>query len=208
MVRARLAVTLLEEMWIARVSMAYPDTEFRLLTGLPIDDGAIEVGEVSGPDIGAVGESIRGESAIKSVDVLFADETTAIAQYRTTERTLYTLSLRAGTPPTYPLTIQAGEAVIEATAPREQLAQFRDRLEVAGMGCDLLSLTEQEGSEGLLTNRQYELAQAALDRGYYAAPRECTLTELAGRFNIDKSTASGILHRAEGRIMRWFLQQR
>jgi predicted DNA binding protein len=207
MVRARLAITLLEEMWIARVSTAYPDTEFRLLTGLPIDDGAIEVGEVSGPDIGAVGESIREESAIESVDVLFADETTAVAQYRTIEQTLYRLSLQAGTPPTYPLTIQGGKAVVEVTAPREQIGRFRDRLEAVGMACELLSLTEWDAPEDVLTERQRELIQRALDRGYYAAPRECTLTDLAAEFEIDKSSASAVLHRAEGRIVRRFLQR-
>ncbi|WP_231186810.1 helix-turn-helix domain-containing protein [Haladaptatus sp. DYF46] len=45
----------------------------------------------------------------------------------------------------------------------------------------------------------------AVERGYYESPRQCTLTELAESFGVSKDTASGILHRAERRIIKRFL---
>jgi predicted DNA binding protein len=57
----------------------------------------------------------------------------------------------------------------------------------------------------LLTERQQGLVRTAVDAGYYNTPRECTLTELAERLGIAKSTRSGALHRAEGAVIKRFL---
>lgn len=41
--------------------------------------------------------------------------------------------------------------------------------------------------------------------GYFEVPRECTLEELAARFDADKSTISAVLRRGESRVLKWFL---
>ena len=40
---------------------------------------------------------------------------------------------------------------------------------------------------------------------YFEVPRECPLEDLADDLEVDKSTASGVLRRGEGRIVTWFL---
>lgn len=55
-----------------------------------------------------------------------------------------------------------------------------------------------------LTERQRELMSLAVANGYYDTPRGCTLTDLADAANISKSTASAVLHRAEGRLVKSF----
>ncbi|MFC7139882.1 helix-turn-helix domain-containing protein [Halosimplex aquaticum] len=44
----------------------------------------------------------------------------------------------------------------------------------------------------------------AIDEGYYAVPREATLTDVAETLSVSKSTCSDILHRCESSIVTWF----
>jgi len=43
------------------------------------------------------------------------------------------------------------------------------------------------------------------DHPYYDTQREVSLSELANEFGIAKSTCSEVLHRAEGKIVKEFL---
>jgi predicted DNA binding protein len=58
---------------------------------------------------------------------------------------------------------------------------------------------------GSLTERQREVLFEAVDRGYYDVPRETTLTEVADRVGIAKSTCSEVLQRVERTIVREFV---
>ncbi|MFH5801937.1 helix-turn-helix domain-containing protein [Haladaptatus sp. CMAA 1911] len=60
-------------------------------------------------------------------------------------------------------------------------------------------------ASGLLTERQREFITEAVERGYYDIPRGCTLVELAERFGVSQSAASGVLHRGEGQIIKKFI---
>jgi len=56
----------------------------------------------------------------------------------------------------------------------------------------------------VLTDRQREVLLAARELGYYATPREATLTEVAAALDVSKSACSDVLHRAEGNLVDWF----
>ncbi len=68
-----------------------------------------------------------------------------------------------------------------------------------------MSVTHSYDVSGLLTERQREFISEAVERGYYDSPRGCTLVELAETFGVNQSAASGVLHRAEGRIIKEFI---
>lgn len=59
--------------------------------------------------------------------------------------------------------------------------------------------------EQLLTERQLTLVRAAVEHGYYDTPRRCSLTGLPAEIDLAKWTCSETLHRAEGRIIKQFL---
>lgn len=82
---------------------------------------------------------------------------------------------------------------------------MRTKLAVADIPYEILSVTQSYDSNGLLTERQREVITEAVERGYYDSPRDRTLVELAETFEINQSAASGVLHRAEGRIIKEFI---
>ncbi|MFC6835487.1 helix-turn-helix domain-containing protein [Halomarina ordinaria] len=67
-------------------------------------------------------------------------------------------------------------------------------------------MTQSHGTADLLTERQREFVLEAVDRGYYDSPRGCTLTDLAETFGVNRSAASGVLRRAERRIIEGFVE--
>ena len=52
-----------------------------------------------------------------------------------------------------------------------------------------------------LTDRQFEAIETAVEVGYYAAPRQASLTVVARDLGVANSTASELLRRAESRLM-------
>ena len=54
---------------------------------------------------------------------------------------------------------------------------------------------------GGLTDRQFEALETASELGYYAVPREASLSDVAAELDIAPSTASELLRRAESRVL-------
>jgi hypothetical protein len=91
------------------------------------------------------------------------------------------------------------------TATRDRLSALGDQLRELGLEFDVESVTQRVETDRLLTDRQATLVETAVEAGYYDTPRSCTLTDLAERAGIAKSTASETLHRAEGKIVKQFV---
>ncbi|WP_435157013.1 helix-turn-helix domain-containing protein [Haladaptatus sp. DFWS20] len=120
---------------------------------------------------------------------------------------LYDALRASGNLPRFPALMRNGWLHTELTASHERLSAFTGELTASKIPYQVLSVTQSPEPVELLTERQLELVSEAVEQGYYDSPRGCTLTELAESFDINKSAASGILHRAEGRIVKEFVEQ-
>ena len=97
-----------------------------------------------------------------------------------------------------------GRAAVTVVGDRDRIEAFGRRL--AGDGLTVgVAATGSDEPERTLTEAQRELVLEAVRTGYYDTPRRRTLTELAEANDIAKSTCSETLHRAEGRVMRRFV---
>lgn len=70
-----------------------------------------------------------------------------------------------------------------------------------------MSLTHSYDPNEVLTDRQWQAITEAVERGYYESSRRCTLVELADTLDINKSSMSKLLQRAENRIVREFVAE-
>ena len=69
----------------------------------------------------------------------------------------------------------------------------------------LASLSQQTTATvelDVLTEKQRETLELAIQRGYYEQPREADLTDLAAEFNISKSAVSQRLRTAERKLIK------
>ena len=97
-----------------------------------------------------------------------------------------------------------GRAAVTVVGDRGRIEAFGRRLAGDGMTVGVAA-TGGDDPDRTLTEAQRDLVFEAVRAGYYDTPRRCTLTELAEANGIAKSTCSETLHRAEGRVMRRFV---
>ncbi|GAB3695041.1 hypothetical protein GCM10028858_05390 [Halorubrum pallidum] len=58
-----------------------------------------------------------------------------------------------------------------------------------------------------LTDRQRAIVDAAVERGYYDSPRDCTVADVAAGFDISPGTAAEHLRKAEATVVRHALDR-
>ena len=202
---ARFRIRLPPDLYITDVSQSFPDATFRLLSGVRTGDTASELGEAVTGDPGAVASAFRAHDAISEFEVLNQTDDRLLTTYKTTDVDLYAFVEGVEFPPEFPIEVRDGHYEFDLTGTREEFDQFRETLEDIGAPYELLSKVGEERSDRLLTRRQEELLAAGLRESYFEVPRGCTLADLADTMDVDKSTASGVIRRAQERLVAWYL---
>ena len=205
MLRARFRMPLDADIWVTEVTTEFPEATLRLLTGVPIGDRALELGEVRATDPSAVVDGIRTHPDISAYESLHVDDRRAIGQYEAVEQSLYEFLWASSLPPEFPIVVENGEMEFDVTATRAQFDAFGTALDERDRPYDLLSVVHTDDGDDLLTDRQHECLTAALRAGYFDVPRGCTLAELADELGVDTSTASETIRRGTGRVMARYL---
>ncbi|WP_114579192.1 helix-turn-helix domain-containing protein [Saliphagus sp. LR7] len=207
MVRVRLQVEIGadDDNWLAGVSTDFPDAEFTILTSQPVDDGVLELIEVTTVDGDAIVRRFDDAPEVRSYDVLHSDDELVLIQLEFPMPSTYEARRSKGILPRFPISIQDGWASGEQVTSQEQLSELTTELAADNIPYEIRSLTHSYDSKELLTERQREVITEAVERGYYDSPRGCTLVELAETMGVNQSAVSGVLHRAEGRVIKEFI---
>lgn len=206
MPRAKLTVHLPESLWIREISMAHPDTTFRVSSVLPGSDVAIAVIELTASNPVPILTAIDEQSDIRDLELLWKHDETALLQVETSNPSLLVPMQRAGVPMETPFAVENGAVTWELTTSADRLSALGDAFDECGIEyrIEYVHAVDASRAENLLTDRQLEVFLTALDAGYYDVPREATLTDVASSLGVSKSTCSDVLHRAESRIAHWF----
>lgn len=205
MPEAKLELTIPEEIWIGDVSRRYPETRVRVLAAIPDDLTGVGLAELTGPNVQDVVAAMGDVEDVTAVDVLQERDGEALVQFETTNPLLLFPARGSGVPLQMPFDIREGMATWEVTAPHERLSALGDQLDEFGISFRVEYVRDSAASGQLLTDRQRELVESAVELGYYDTPRGCSLTQLADEVGIAKSTCSSTLHRAEERIVKSFV---
>lgn len=205
MIVAKFRIRLPESMWVAQVSRSFPTATFRLLSGIRTGNTAIELGEVVTDAPMEIIQATSSHQSIVQYERLGVSSDRVLSKYTTTDVDLYQFVEQASLPPEFPIIVRNGWYEFDLTAARRDFNRFRAVLTNSEQAYELLSAIGTEQEQRLLTTRQRELLELAVQWGYFAVPRDCTLAEFAERVGIDKSTASEGLRRGEARLVKWFL---
>ncbi|ERG89709.1 MAG: putative DNA binding protein, partial [halophilic archaeon J07HX5] len=90
----------------------------------------------------------------------------------------------------FPATVVNGWYEFTRTGTREELDWFQAALNEQSRAYELRSLVRTTETDGLLTDRQCEILEAAAQAGCFEVPRQSTLADVAAGLDVDKSTAS------------------
>ena len=206
MPQADLTITIPDGIWIGDISRGHPDASIRILAALTGDDGGVGLAEVTASDLPEIIADIHGSDSVTELELLERSEETVLLQFETTNPLLLFPVQDSGVPLEMPFTIRDGRAEWQITAPQHRLSELGTQLEEFGIPFTVNEVHQRIQPEQLLTERQLSLVRAAVEHGYYDTPRECSLTELAEDVGLAKSTCSETLHRAEGDIVKEFLE--
>ena len=223
MSRTTLRLDLPAGSWLGDVSRRVPSATLRVAETIAVDEDARPPADGGDRDAADAGDSnvaatvpVGGADRDRVGDALRDHERTARVtpvERRGDGRTLrvvgrapvYLPAARAvGLPIESTVEVVDGHAAVTVVGDRDRIEAFGRRLVGDGITVGVAA-TKGDESDPTLTEAQRDLVFAAVRRGYYDTPRRCTLTELAEANGIAKSTCSETLHRAEGRVMSWFV---
>lgn len=209
MPRAKLVVSVPEELWIHEVSTAWPEVTFRVISLLTAPSGAVGVIEVAASNPVPVLSAAAECEDVRELELLWKRGDAALLQIEATNPALLAPTVRAGVPLETPFEIRDGEATWELTTSGGRLSELGNQLEEGGISYRIEYVRDVDGDrdDDPLTDRQREVFLLALEEGYYDVPRRTTLTEVADVLDVSKATCSDVLHRAEGKIARQFAEE-
>ncbi|WP_306058010.1 helix-turn-helix domain-containing protein [Natronococcus wangiae] len=207
MAQATLTITMPEQVWMWQVSTAYPETTFRMLEAVPGAGSGFALVRLTGADVAEAVDELDDHPQVSNLSIAGRTDDEATVYFDTTAPLLLFSSRESGIPIDLPVEIRDGEAAVDVTGSREQLATLAERLEQVGLRYRIERVEERPYESQLLSERQLEVVVTAVDEGYYDTPRRCSLTELADHLGIAKSTCSETLHRAEEAIVKRFVDE-
>jgi len=209
MPHAKLSIDIPDHTWIGDLSTAHPGWCFQVVTSIPGEGAGIGLVRLKTADPPPLITNIQSRDDIEDLELLWKHEDEALLQIKTVNPLPLLPVLRAGVPLRMPFDIQSGVATWEVTTSTRRLSSLGDHLEDLGIGFTIEYVREIDASQAdqLLTDRQQEVLLAAVEAGYYRTPRESTLGEVAEALDIANATCSDVLHRAEGHIIHWFVEE-
>lgn len=193
------------EDWLATLSTEFPEAMFIVPATIPINKGLLGIVEVRMAEIGRLVSSIEENSEVESCELLHTDDGMVVFQFTSQMTESYDALISSETVPQYPVSLQNGWYSAQITASQEQLSDYLEEISEVGIPYEIVSLTHSSDPSEVLTERQWQVVTEAVERGYYEPTRRCTLTELAETFDINKSSMSKLLRRAENRIVTAFV---
>lgn len=206
MPKATLTLTIPETVWMGELTRRYANAEFTVLAAHAGDHTGVGLTNISAPAVEPVVTDLETYDEVTDVEILEYREQCVLVQLETTLPILLEPVRQSGIPLEMPFTVKAGEVTWEITASRDRLSALHDHLGEHGIPFTVDSIYRELETARLLTDEQWRVLTRAVREGYYDTPRTCTQEELAERLGIAKSTCSGILHRAEERIVKQFIE--
>jgi predicted DNA binding protein len=209
MPHAKLTIDIPAHTWISELSTNHPEISFQVVTSIRGDNTGIGLVRLLATDPLAVITEIQAREDVESLELLWKHEDEALVQIETSNPLPLLPVWRAGVPLKMPFDIRDGQATWEVTTSTDRLSNLQSQLDGLGISFSLEHVRDIEESQAdrLLTDRQQEVLSTAIDVGYYRAPREATLGDVADTLGVANATCSDILHRAEGHIIHWFVAE-
>lgn len=209
MPHAKLAIEIPEHTWIGDISRTHPELVFQVVASIPGEDTAVGLVRLAAADPLPIITDIQAREDVESLELLWKHDDEALLQIHTVNPLPLLPVWRAGVPLKMPFDIQDGTATWEVTTTSGRLSSLRTHLDDLGISFAIEHVREIDASEAdrLLTDRQQEVLLTAVEEGYYRAPRDATLGDVADTLGVANATCSDVLHRAEGHVIHWFVEE-
>ncbi|MFA5862154.1 MAG: helix-turn-helix domain-containing protein [Candidatus Thermoplasmatota archaeon] len=187
--------------WCHEATLGDASVTVHVLAHFPSGHARVwEEAELEGPGWAEKLERIRALASVNSVDVLESSDTRARVRMNIDECPLLHAAAASGVMPRFPFQVNDGVDEWLVITENGQVSSFVEDLRKRGAWVDVVYSREHHPHESL-TPRQRQLMEHAIQQGYYEVPRRVTLTTLAQRLHVAKSTLSEALARGEKHVL-------
>jgi len=188
--------------WCRHASTNHPNVRLQVTSYYSRPNrSAIEVVEMTGPGWAKAVEEIRALPTVEEVEIL--DESEQKGRVRIAARDCFLPAAieASGIVPQLPFEIAGGCDKWLIISPKDKARDFYERLRKDGVNVDIV-FSGEYAPESKLTPRQQEILALAIEHGYYDYPRRITLTKLADKMGLAKSTLSQALMVVESEVVK------
>lgn len=207
MTTTSIAVSLPKSSCFGWVSRQTPETTYRVLGAIYAGDSETVLLSIIGDQLDVVLKTIIDADGKAECNILQRSKREATVQIVTSDCIVLNAAKSSSLPIEFPFSIRDGTATLTLFGSRDRLSAFGQYLEDHQIPFDVEFVGQRSHADQLLTEKQQDLVLTAIQRGYYDTPRRCTLTELAEHVGIAKSTCSETLQRAEGQLIKQFVEE-
>jgi predicted DNA binding protein len=203
-VTCRVRVGLPSSCWLRALTASDPECAVEVLDRSDgPDQRSMTTARVHGPEGPAREAQLPSLPRVEEIEILAREPAALLLRVRHALQPWSRPALDHGVLYRYPYWVREGEAIWTLSAPSERLRGFLAAISprVTGISMEALRPGVAPCSDPRWTDRQQELLQRAVAEGYFEVPRRVSLTGLAERLGVSKSTLSERLAIIERRLL-------
>ncbi|MHC1591922.1 MAG: helix-turn-helix domain-containing protein [Candidatus Helarchaeales archaeon] len=192
---AELEIKIPDDVWLNVLSIKYPETIFEIQTILPTENfiGNALI-RIINPNAEQIIKDIKKHPSLVKLDVYSKGPDSYLINVKTKDPYLLVSLIKSEVLLEYPIRVQNGWTTWKVISDRSRISILLDKLKERSVEFRLKQISQYKDKVSL-TRRQMEVLDLALKLGYYDIPRKITLTELAKKLKMSKSSLSELLRR-------------
>ncbi|HMF34108.1 MAG TPA: response regulator, partial [Candidatus Lokiarchaeia archaeon] len=199
-VMTRIVVEFPEDIWLTEASRRFPTVTFEIQSFLPasllsetpgliINNALVKIASIEWEKILDI---VQTHPSLLSIHKWDVKDDEVLINVKSKDSFILRSLIESECILKYPVLVQDGKGTWEIISPRKKIDALLELFDEMGILYSIASIGSLKKEEGqlALTKRQELVLEQALALGYYELPRRITLTELAEKLNIAKSTLS------------------
>lgn len=205
---SKLLITFPNKLWLGNVSRKFPYHQFEIKSFIPISQKPFignSLVAIKGSDPSQILPFINEEQSLLSYFIMDESSTQITINTQTKDQFLLKTIIKNHILVKFPVVIVKGVGTFFIDASRQHIDKFIEALNTRCLNVELKNISSYGNEEDFLksglTNRQFFVYTRAKEEGYYNSPRDITLTELAVKLDIAKSSLSSMLQRIHKKLL-------
>jgi len=200
-VRAEIEIEIPSDKWLSKLSKKFPNLILTILTMSLIKGnmGNILI-RINGLNISPLLSQLESHESIVQFYVVSESENSILLNIKIKNPLMLISTIESEILLKYPVQIQNGWAKWEIYSTREKIHKFFQILKLREINIKLKNIGKHK-EKVVLTPRQTEILNIAINEGYYEIPRKISISGLAEKLNISISTLSETLRRINKKLL-------
>jgi len=185
---------------VGKLNRKFPNIGIRFLAIMPIANLEFIINSIIsfvGDEFGPLEQTIETMPSIMEYQLLQKRPVENIYRIKAKGHIIYFVAIKYNLIVDFPIIIKNNHAYFKIVGERQEIRKFLDDSAIQNIGFTLRRIGKYDVDQFKtnLTLRQLHIFERAKEEGYYEIPRRITLTELARKEDMSKSTLSKIIQR-------------